>query len=98
MCVETYIDFIAENMGAITMNRKPDDKLNNPKLNVEQPRRINTGRMGAIPMQWNASPGTFAGARYGANPGKKKAKKAMSYSEFIANHKKSSKKDESENN
>ena len=97
MSVKTYIEFLNETIGAITMNRKPVEQLNNPEHNVQQPKTIATGRAGSIPMHWNSPPGTLAGARYGANPGGKN-KDVMSYKEFLELHKKNTKLDKSENN
>jgi len=98
MSVKTYISFVKESIGANTMNRKPVEQLNNPEHNVQQPKTIATGRAGSIPTHWNSSPGTLAGARYGANPDEKKQKRAMTYKEFMESHRKSTKKDKSENN
>lgn len=99
MNVKTYITFLRESIGANTMNRKPVEQLNNPKHNVQQPKTIDTGRAGSLPLHWNSSPGTLAGARYGANPdGEKKGNEVMSYKEFMEANSKMPKRDKSENN
>ncbi len=95
MSVKSYISFLKEDIGgAITMNRTPPSKLNDPKLNVQQPRTIDTGRGGSIPFHWNNSPGTQAGARYGANPREKN--RVMTYEEFMEAQKKNSQKENNE--
>jgi hypothetical protein len=70
------------------MNRTPPDKLNDPDHNVQQPKTIDTGRAGSLPLHWNSPPGTLAGARYGANP--REETHVMTYKEFMETHKNNS--------
>ena len=63
--VKSYLEYIAEHFGAITIERPPEDMfVKNP--NLPQPLSINTwvGGTGRIPMHWNNSPylsGGFGG-------------------------------------
>lgn len=77
-----------ESIGAITMVRKPADKLNEPDFRTPIPNIIHTGRSSAAPMHWNNSP-FMSGGRYGAgalsfgaNP-KDGKNKVMSYKDFV---------------
>jgi hypothetical protein len=70
-----------ESIGAITMVRKPADKLNEPDFRTPIPNIIHTGRSSATPMHWNNSP-FMSGGRYGANPNDGK-NKVMSYKDFV---------------
>jgi hypothetical protein len=86
MEVKTFEAFLEESIGAITMERTPKDKLNNPNHNVAQSRPIPMGRASSIPMQWGGGPGSRQGARYGSNPTVKK--RALTYNEFMTASKK----------
>jgi hypothetical protein len=79
---------IQENIGAVTMVRKPADKLNEPDFRTPIPNIIHTGRSSAVPNHWNNSP-FMSGGRYGAgalnfgaNP-KIGKKRVLSYKEFM---------------
>lgn len=67
--VKSYLEYIKEHFGAITIERSPEDMfVRNP--NLPQPLSINTrvGGTGRIPMHWNNSPylsGGFGGSGYG---------------------------------
>ena len=67
--VKSYLEYIKEHFGAITIERPPEDMfVKNP--NLPQPLSINTwvGGTGRIPMHWNNSPylsGGFGGSGYG---------------------------------
>lgn len=82
---KSFNDYINEDMGAISMNRKPVSKLNNPDHIVQLPSTIHSRTSSAIPMHWNNSP-YMAGSRYGYNP-KSSKKRALSYSEFMKTQK-----------
>ena len=79
--------YVSETIGAVTMVRKPADKLNEPDFRTPIPNIIHTGRSSAVPNHWNNSP-FMSGGRYGAgalsfgsNP--KMKKKVVSYKEFL---------------
>jgi len=84
MNIKKFNVFINEGIGAITMNRTPVDKLNNPNHNIAQSRPIPMGGSSHMPAQWGRGPGTAQGSRYGSNPTIKS--RAMTYSEFIKNY------------
>jgi len=86
MEVKSFDLFVKESIGAITMERNPNDKLNNPNLNVAQSRTIPMGGASSIPMQWSRGQGSRQGSRYGSNPTLKK--RAMTYAEFMTASKK----------
>lgn len=86
MEVKSFDTFVKESIGAITMERKPNDKLNSPTNNVVQPRTIPMGGASSIPMQWKGGPGSQQGSRYGNNPTLKK--RALTYNEFMTASKK----------
>lgn len=86
---------VVENLGAVTITRKPVDALNEPDVARALPNIIHTGRSSAVPNHWNNSP-FMSGGRYGsgalnfgANPRKRSV---MSYTEFIKHNKKFTKK------
>jgi hypothetical protein len=86
MEVKTFETFIKEGIGAITMDRTPSDKLNNPDHNIAQSRPIPMGQASSIPMHWGGGPGSRHGSRYGSNPTLKK--RALTYTEFMTASKK----------
>jgi hypothetical protein len=82
---------VHEGLGAITINRKPVDSLNEPDVARALPNIIHTGRSSAVPNHWNNSP-FMSGGRYGAgalsfgaNPRKRSV---MTYGQFIKRNKK----------
>jgi len=82
-----FKNYLSETIGAVTMVRKPADKLNEPDHRVAVPNIIHTSRASAVPTHWNNSP-FMSGGNYGAgalsfgsNP--KMEKKVMTYKEFI---------------
>jgi hypothetical protein len=82
---------IVEGLGAITIERRPSDKLFEPDFTRPIPNIVHTGRASAVPTHWNNSPFMSGGnygsgaLQFGANP---RSKKVMSFKDFIDLHKK----------
>lgn len=99
-----YRQFIAENFGAITIERTPAEKfMNEPDVKRPLALAFHTGGAGKLPAQWTNSPflagGTFGTGtnQFGSNPRIKKKKqenkrKVYSFQDFIETSKLSSKK------
>jgi hypothetical protein len=77
---------ILESIGAVTMVKKPSDKLNEPDFRTPIPNLISTTRNSSVPMHWNNSP-FMSGGRYGANP-KSGKNEVMTYKDFVKAKKK----------
>lgn len=97
--VTGFNDYINERSGAvsgaITMHRRPVDKLFEPDFVKTIPNIIRVGRGSTVPMHWNNSPalsggnnssGTLnniAGINFGANPRIKQKNNVLTYKDFI---------------
>ncbi len=92
--VKGFNKYVAEGLGANTMERDPVDLIMSPDTKRANALMLYSGTSGAIPTHWNNSPFLTGGrltSAFGLNPRKQKKQTVLSYQEFIGTIKRLSK-------
>ena len=81
-----FNQYIAEAMGADSMERDPADIITSPDIKRSSAMMTFAGTASSIPVHWNNSPFLSGGrltSAFGLNPKEPKKKSVLSYYEFI---------------